>query len=161
LGIGSWLLGALLSACAPLPLTETHSSTESLARAVLDAVERRDSRALQTLALTEQEFRDHVWPELPAARPERNLPFSYVWGDLRQKSDQGLAASIAKYGGRPLELVRIAYEGESTRYGSSLVHRDTVLVVHRRDGVDERVRLYGSTLEKDGAFKVFSYVVDE
>jgi hypothetical protein len=133
-------LGVLLAACGPPPLTDTHSSTESLARAVLEAVERRDSRALRALALTEQQFRDHVWPELPAARPERNLPFSYVWSDLRQKSE---------------------HEGDSTRYGSCLVHRDTVLVVRRRDGVDERMRLYGSTLEKDGAFKVFSYVVDE
>jgi hypothetical protein len=155
------MLGVLLAACGPPPLTGTHSSSESLARAVLDAVERRDSRALRALAVTEREFRDHVWPGLPAARPERNLPFSYVWGDLRQKSDRGLAALIARDNGRPLELVRVEQEGGSTRYGACLVHRDTVLVVRRRDGVDERVRLYGSTLEKDGAFKVFSYVVDE
>ncbi len=56
--------------------------------------------ALRDLALNEIEFREQVWPELPAARPERNLPFSYVWGDLRQKSDANLERTLARHGGR-------------------------------------------------------------
>ena len=57
---------------------------------------RRDRARLDALALSEQEFRDHVWPDLPAARPERNLPFSYVWGDLHQKSNISLARDAAR-----------------------------------------------------------------
>ncbi len=51
--------------------------------------------------------------------------------------------------------------GETTPYPSFTVHRKTVLVVRGSDGVEGRVRLYGSTLEKGGLFKVFSYVVDD
>ena len=90
---------ALATGCggssAPL-LSNTYPSPEALATAVMGAVERRDATALRALALNEQEFRDHVWPELPAARPERNLPFSYVWGDLRQKSEEGLALTLER-----------------------------------------------------------------
>ena len=85
-------LAAIVACSRAPPLANTHSSASSLASAVLDALARRDRAALKALALNETEFRDHVWPELPAARPERNLPFSYVWGELRQKSLQALAA---------------------------------------------------------------------
>jgi hypothetical protein len=146
---------------SPTPLANSHGSSAALARAVLAGLERRDQATLQGLTLTEQEFKDHVWPELPAARPERNLPFSYVWGDLRQKSETQLTATLATYGGRPYTLIRVEHAGETTRYATYLVHRETVLVVRNASGGEERLRVYGSTLEKDGAFKVFSYVVDD
>jgi len=134
---------------------------QELARAVLDAYERRDLPALRALALSEPEFRDHVWPELPAARPERHLPLSYVWGDLRQKSEQRLSELVTRYGGRRWTLVQVEARGGTSRYRSYLVHRDTVLVVRDADGRERRLRLYGSTFERDGAFKVFSYAVDD
>ena len=44
------------------------------------AREASDRRRAQALALTEEEFRDHVWPELPTSRPERNVPFELRLG---------------------------------------------------------------------------------
>jgi hypothetical protein len=141
-------------------LANTHPSAESLAAAVLEAVAARDSMALRDLALNEEEFREHVWPELPAARPERNLPFSYVWGDLRQKSTASLDQLLAREGGRRATLVAVRFAGESTRYPTYTVHRDTMLTVREADGATRNVRFFGSSLEKDGDWKVFSYVVD-
>ena len=159
------VLGAtLIVACGavgPTPLVNSHASARALAVAVLQGFESRDIQKLTGLALTEAEFRDHIWPELPASRPERNLPFSYVWGDLRQKSEGSLTESLARHGGRALSLVGVDYGGETTRYSSFVVHRDTVLIVRGSDGAEHRLRLYGSTVEKDGFFKVFSYVVDD
>jgi len=143
------------------PPANAHPSHDALARAVLAAVARRDAGALRALALDEQEFRTHVWPELPAARPERNLPFSYVWGELRQKSEQMLGATIAAHGGRSYELVRVDYPSGATPYDTYVVHRETTLVVRTPEGTEARLQLYGSTLQKNGAFKVFSYVVDD
>ena len=91
--------------------------------AVLDAIQRRDITTLRSLALNEQEFREHIWPELPASRPERNLPFSYVWGDLHQKSEAALAQTLARHGGRRYMLVSVRFAGESTRYPSYTVYR--------------------------------------
>ena len=145
---------------APSPLAHTQSSAHELAHAVITAFERRDAPALATLALTESEFQEHIWPELPASRPERNLPFSYVWGDLSQKSEASLAESLVRHGGRSWTLLRVEYGGETTRYPGFAVHRDTILIVRDNAGAEQRLRLYGSTLEKDGLFKVFSYVVD-
>jgi hypothetical protein len=123
-------------------------------------VTQRDLTTLRGLALTEREFHEHIWPELPASRPERNLPFSFVWGDLHQKSESSLKETLARFGGRRLTLVSVRFKGETSRYANSTVHRDTTLKVRDADGTETDVRLFGSSLQKDGAWKVFSYVVD-
>jgi hypothetical protein len=156
-------LGLLTSggaACSRVPpLANTSASPEALARAVLDALAHRDRARLDTLALSEQEFRDHVWPDLPAARPERNLPFSYVWGDLRQKSNLGLARTLEKYGGVRHTLRNVTFTG-ATPYTHYTVHGDATFAVNDANGATQTIRACGSFLEKDGVWKVFSYVVD-
>lgn len=151
----------VLAACAPAkpPLAATHDSPREAAQAVLDALAASDLETLQALALSEPEFRDHVWPGLPAARPERNLPFSYVWGDLRQKSALRLVRTLEAHRGRRYALQDVRFSGE-TRYPGYTVHRDTVFVVQTLDGPDE-LRLIGSMIEQDGRWKVFSYAVDD
>ena len=158
------LCAAVLTGCVgpsrtPL-LANTHPTPESLASAVLDAVARRDAATLRALALNEEEFRDYVWPELPAARPERNLPLSFVWGDLRQKSEAALHDTLAREGGRQAMLVAVRFDGEVTEYPSYTVRRETTLTVRDATGATRTVRLFGSSLEKDGGWKVFSYVID-
>ena len=64
------VLMASLAACDRRPpLAPAFASAEALAEAVLDRYRAGDEAGLRALALTEQEFRQHVWPELPAARP--------------------------------------------------------------------------------------------
>jgi hypothetical protein len=158
-GVAIWLLGIV--ACGqPPPLADTYPDADSLAGAVLDALARKDRTALEAMALSEQEFRNHVWPELPAAKPERNLPFSYVWGDLRQKSTGALGETLARHGGRRYELVRVDFNGQ-TDYPSYRVHREATLHVRDAAGKEQALRVCGSFIEKDEAWKVFSFVVDE
>ena len=153
------LLG--VSACGSVPpLSNAYDSPDDLAKAVLDALARADRARLEQLALNEREFRDHVWPQLPAARPERNLPLSYVWGDLHQKSEQTLQRTLARYGGRRLELVNVTFERESD-YTTYRVHRETTFTVRDASAAQSTIRVCGSMFEKDGAWKVFSYMVDE
>jgi hypothetical protein len=156
------LVAALTVRCSPSTpsLAHSQSSSSALASAVLDAIERQDETLLRDLVLSEQEFRDHVWPDLPAAQPERNLPISYVWGDLRQKSQAGLASILAKHGGHRYELVGVRFDGASTRYTTCEVHRDTVLTVRDETGTPLDLKLFGSSVEQDGRWKVFSFVID-
>ncbi len=62
---------------------------------------------------------------------------------------------------RSTELVGIRFLGETTPYGSYLVHRESELTVKDLDGTQRDIRLFGSVLEKGGRFKVFSYVIDD
>jgi len=154
--------GVIATACgSPPPLAHASPSAEGLAVAVLQALEARDADALERLALSEGEFREHVWPSLPAARPERNLPFGYVWGDLHQKSRQGLAALLAGHGGAHYRFVRLCALEGTTQYDQFVVHRAMEVTVE--DGVGNQIplRLFGSMLEKDGTYKVFSFVIND
>lgn len=147
------------SACSTPPLANTSDSPEALARAVLDALHARDRTRLQELALTEEEFATHVWPSLPAARPERNLPLSYVWGDLRQKSNLALTNTLTAHGGKRYQLLDVSF-GDVTPYAGYRVHRESTFRVRDTSGAEAEIRVCGSMMEKDGRWKVFSYVVD-
>ncbi len=149
------------SACrrAESPLSGTADSPEELANRLLEALASRDRAALDRATLSEQEFRGHVWPQLPASRPERNLPFSYVWGDLHQKSDVSLERTLVRYGGRRLTLASVTF-GDVTDYKTFTVHRAATFVV-QDEGGEESVRLCGSMIQKDGRWKVFSYVTED
>lgn len=162
---GWWLVGGLIAlltvSCNTAPLPNAHDSPETLSRAVLAAIERRDADALRALALNKEEFTEHVWQELPAARPERNLSSSFVWGDLNQKSNLTLRQTLAAHGGKKYEFISLRYLGETTQYDSYLVHRESELTVKDADGTERQIRVFGSVLEKGGRYKVFSFVADD
>lgn len=148
------------SACSVPRVENTQASIEVLASAVIEAVERRDVDRLHDLALNEQEFREVVWPDLPAARPERNMPVDYVWSDLHMKSATSLERTLNRYAETPMTLVEVRFDGETSHYGRYVVRRETVVVVKAADGRQHDVRLFGSVFEQDGRYKVFSYNVD-
>jgi hypothetical protein len=145
---------------APQPLAGTVESPEVLARVVLEALREGDRARLRSLALTEDEFRRHVWPGLSISRPEVNMPFELAWGQLAQTSALHLQQTTAEFEDQDYELVRVEFAGEATRYDGVTVRRDTELVVTNAAGDERSLRLFGSTIEQDGRYKVFSYVVD-
>jgi hypothetical protein len=154
------LIALLSFSCSSAPLPNAHQSAEALARAVLTAIEKHDVDTLRALALTREQFAEHVWPELPAARPERNLSVAFVWGDLDQKSNISLRQTLAAHGRKAYEFISISFLG-TTEYKSYRVHRESELTVKDADGKERQMRVFGSVLEKDRRYKVFSYVIDD
>ncbi len=156
------ILGALLAiSCSRAPLPHSHESTQALSRAVLAAIEQRDANALRALALSKEEFEAYVWPELPAARPGRNLSVNFIWGDLHHKSNITLRSTLAAHGGKKYEFISIRFLGDTTAYETYRVHRESELTVRDADGNERQLRMFGSMLEKGGRYKVFSYVIDD
>jgi hypothetical protein len=128
---------------------------------MLAALAEGDGDKMRALAITEEEFRRAVWPSLPASRPERNLPFSYVWGELRQKSETSLGATLHNHRGRRYELRRVAFGSAAREYPEFRVFPDVRLVVSDGSGREHELQLCGSFLERNGQWKVFSFVVDD
>lgn len=142
------------------PLSHTFESPDALARAVLEALGSRDAARLRSLQLSENEFRDHVWPELPTSRPERNVPFDYAWAQMKQRSDGSLGETLGRYGGKTLRLVQTGFTGETTIYQSFSVMRESEIIAADEAGRELILRLYGSAMLKDGRYKLYSFVVD-
>ena len=147
-------------AAAVAPLAASAETPEEAVRRALERIAAGDREGLLAIALSEAEFREVVYPELPASRPERNTSADYVWRGLRQKSRNSLAFTLDRYTGAPLELVAVEFLGETTDYGSYRVHRKTALTVKRPDGSQAVVRLFGSMIERAGRYKIFSFVTD-
>ncbi len=152
--------GGAASDAVPSPLHQTFDSPEALAEGVLAALADGDRATLEALPLSELEFRTVVWPELPSSRPERGLTFDYVWGDLHQKSNNEMRRLINRHGGKRYTLVDLVFDGETTLYETYRVHRETVLTVRDEMGGQQELAFFGSILERDGEFKLFSYVID-
>jgi hypothetical protein len=141
-------------------LSHTFESPDALAQAVLSSLAKRDIDGLRQLALSEAEFREHVWPELPTSRPERNVPFDYAWGQLKQRSDSSLSETVGRYGGRSLRFVKTTFSGESTTYQTFTVMRESEIIAADESGRELILNLYGSAMLKDGRYKLYSFVVD-
>ena len=139
------------------PMFET---PEALTRAILKAFETEDGEALRSYALTKEQFRLYVWSKLPSSRPERGVPFEYGWGDLHEKSHNALLRNFARFKGRKLELLGLRFEDGVTDYGTYKVHRDARVQVRTEGGEKRWLDLFGSVMEWQGKYKLFSYVTD-
>lgn len=144
------------------PLQHTFASPEAAAEAVLEAMHGGDLVRLRELAVSQEEFRAHVWPSLPASRRERNVPLEFAWSMLSQNSEGHLRQAVAALGGRPLMTPEaVQFLGEATRYGDVTVHRRATVAARTRAGDPARLQVFGSMIEQGGRWKVFSYVVDD
>ena len=149
-----------VSAASAAPLPGSAKTPEATARLALERIAAGDREGLLALALSEAEFREVVYPELPASRPERNTSADYLWRGLRQKSRNALAFTLDRHAGPLLELLAVDFLGETTDYGAYRVHRKTALTVRAPDGRKTIVRVFGSMIERGGEYKIFSFVTD-
>ena len=102
----------------------------------------------------------HVWPHLPASRPDRNVPFEFAWNMLHQTSEGYLQQTMGRLEQELHAVGQVQFAGAATDYGDVTVHRDTEVIVTDPDGKQRTVRLFGAMIEQDGRWKVFSYVAD-
>ena len=135
-------------------------SPEEAARQALELVAEGDAESLSQLALKEADFREAVYPRLPASRPERNTSAEFLWGMLHQRSRHALAFTLDRHRGKRYELIAVDFVGETTDYGPFQVHRETVLTVSAPGGERGTLRIFGSMLEQDGRYQIFSFVTD-
>jgi hypothetical protein len=151
-GCGSYAAGARFS--DPFP------TQEAAAEAVLAALWTRDADRLLGLALSEREFRTIVWPQLPASRPEMGMPFDYLWGDMSRKSRTGIAEALAEHGRQRRRLQAVRFSGAPVDYGPFRIYPKTTLLVTGDEGRTDAIRVFGSMIEADGRWKIYSFVVD-
>ncbi len=138
-------------------LDEAASSPEELVRRFLAAVTENNIEHVRRLAVNQDEFKTLVYPELSAAGRARNTSAEFVWSMLQTRSESSLHSIMEAVGGRQLSFEEIRFTGETTRYESYKVHSESLLVLRDEVGDRQTVRLFGSVLELDGQFKIFSF----
>jgi hypothetical protein len=139
-------------------LTGSRPSLDELAADFLEALQKSDERNIRQLALSKDEFVKFVWPELPASDPSTNLNADFIWNQTHMHSLADLSGTLYKYSGKKFELSDIRFEDGTQDYGSYLVHRDARLKVFDEHGEERELNLFGSVLEMEGEFKIYSFV---
>lgn len=157
------LLLVTVPACSrgsePIPLTPSYESKDAAVTAFLRALTARDRDTLAAQAVSESEFLKHIWPALPASKPDVGMPADRAWADQAQRNANFLSQTLGEHGGRRYELVAASFDGSPTTYGGFTIHPKTTLDIRDERGVRE-VRLFGSMIESGGRWKVYSFVVD-
>jgi hypothetical protein len=140
-------------------LSNSAASIEELAGEFLEAMRNEDGQKVIDLALSREEFDRFVWPELPASRPGTNLTSEFVWGQLNMRSQADMKGTFNRNKGKYFELVEVQFKDGVDEYPSFRVHKDTRLVVKDEAGKKRILNLFGSVMELDGEYKIFSFVL--
>jgi hypothetical protein len=141
-------------------LRSAASSPAELAERFLDAIAEGDLAAARRLLLTFDEYERYIWPELPEADPARNLNPAFVWEMTSIRGDAKLRGVIGNLGGRRLELEQLEFTGGVQQFPGFRLHRSSRLQLRDETGELQSVRLFGSVVERDGQFRIFSFNFD-
>jgi len=114
---------------------------------------------MKRLRITKKEFCWYVWPELPASQLP-NISCDFAWSQATLNSLAGLDEVLNDYAGRRFELVSLRFAAGDEAHASYVVHGDTRVTVRDEAGQERELKLFGSMLELDGRYKLFSFVVD-
>ena len=143
-----------------IEIKDTFPSPEAVARRVIELLEAGDAEGLRAMAVSREEFHRVVYPELPASDPKRNTSADFLFGMTDRRSRRDLAFTLSRYAGQRIDLVAVDFLGATTEHRTFRVHRKAALTVRTPDGDRVVVRLFGSMIERDGRYKVFSFVTD-
>ena len=141
---------------APATFTHGAASRDELVARFAAAVQRNDTAALGTLALTRAEFAWLYYPEAPESAAPYELEPSLMWFTLQTNSGRGLRALLDERGGKPLgvlghECDGVRRHGKLALWGPCLVRR------LRGPGDTVAERLFGPIVERDGLYKFVSF----
>jgi hypothetical protein len=140
-------------------LANARPSAEEISRAFLTALALKDKDKAVAMRLTKQEFCQYVFPELPSSKLP-NVTCDFVWDQATMKSLGGFVEMWPRHEGRRYELISIRFKEGTDTHRSYKVHKETHLLVRDETGREQELRLFGSMLEMDGQFKLFSFVID-
>lgn len=154
----------LPASSAPRPkrtrsLASAYASADALARRFLAALATSNAEAIKAMRVTKEEFCDLVWPDLPSSRLP-NVTCDWAWDQATLKSASGLAEMFKDHQGKRYEFLSLRFAKGTESYPSYTVHKEARLRVRDEAGAERELRLFGSMLEMDGRFKLFSFVVD-
>ena len=140
-------------------LFNAKTSPEELAKRFLETLAAGDEEAMRALRLTKQEFCQYVFPELESSRVP-NLSCDFAWRQATLRSEGGLYNLLPGQKEKHYELVSVRFAKGAQVYPTYTIHKEPWLLVRDVNGAQKEMRFFGSMLEMDGQFKLFSFVND-
>jgi hypothetical protein len=145
----------------PKQLTGGEPTREALARKFLAAVSAQDTTALGHLLISRAEFAWLVFPDHMYARPPYELDPAIFWLQIQAGSQKGLTRLLKRLGGQPLTLLLMHCQRDTLQLKAGPARLWSDCRMRYRHGAEQEThRLFGSIVERDGRFKLFSLAND-
>lgn len=140
----------------PTALFGAADTRDALVERFLAAAELRSPDSLLALAMTKGEFAFLYYPNSRFAAPPYQLAPEVLWFQIRNSESRGVTRLLRQLEERRMDV--LGYECEEAPVGSSTVRIwEDCFALLPGDTVDTvRLRLFGSIVEHDGAFKFLS-----
>lgn len=138
-------------------LANASNSREALVRRFMDALSETDSTELRRMSLQPREFADLIYPESPYThRPYQQSP-ALVWYQISNGSTSGYTRLLRRLAGQPLRYVDSSCDPKPDRQGRNVIWTHCIVRIAGPSGDPTPHRLFGSIIERDGAYKIVSY----
>jgi hypothetical protein len=124
---------------------------------VLLGLREKDEELLNSLRVTEREYKEILFPEFPAAAG--NAPPEFHWFLTNTHSRAGIENALGTWGGEDFELVDVVVTQGTTDYRTFRILNKVELKVKDRKGGPEirQLRIFGSVVELKGQYKILSF----
>lgn len=127
----------------------------TLLETVLAAVDVADGPSTQKSAVTQSDFLNILWPEMPQSRPAARVPGSEAWDFLYNRNIASFNRTMGDFHHKGLRLVRFKV-GHVDEYTNYRLHQDILIEAEMADHQPVELDLVRTVVERNGRFKVYS-----
>ena len=140
-----------------LSLEGAAESLNDLLRTVERGLAGRDTARLHDLMVNEREYRDILFPALPASHPPINASFETLWVLQYPDSYRGLQRILQRYGGREVRITGIQFDEPDQDFVNFVLHETSRVAVTIDGEALRNIRLFGSVIRVGDQWKVLTY----
>jgi hypothetical protein len=140
-----------------LELEGAASSLDDLLRTIERGFAESDTARLHHLMIGEREYREILYPALPAAHPPINASFETLWVLQYPDSYRGMEGLLARYGGTDVRILDVRFEAPDQDFVNFVLHEGSRVDLAVDGRTIEDVRLFGSVVRVGDQWKVLTY----
>jgi len=130
-------------------------SLDALGRTVCRALHQGRKDSLMALCVTDDEFRDILWPEFPQSRPATGLQWEDAWPILYARLNAGNSHAVRDWGGHQYEFKSLTADSIG-QYKNFKLYSRLTLVAKDDEGTVHRWTWLRSVAARKGRYKIYS-----
>ena len=135
-------------------------SRDALVARFVEAVEAADTAALTSLPLDAAEFGYLYYPHTRFTAPPYELAPSLLWFQIQNEQSRGTTRLLRRFAGSPIGYLGYRCEAEPRQEGPNRVWDECVVLLRGEIEDTVALRLFGTVLERGGAYRLVSLAND-
>lgn len=122
---------------------------------VVTAIDVADAKTVQKATVTQADFMNILWPEMPQSRPAAQVPGAEAWDFLYNRNMAAFNRHMGDFHNSGLHLVsfKVGHVDEYTNYR---LHQDVIIQAETADHQPVEMDVVRTVVERNGRFKVYS-----